>query len=457
MLLAGSSDSTLAQVEEPPNVVVVMTDDQAAHDQRVLSQTNALIGDHGTTFSQAYATTPLCCPSRASFLTGQYAHNHSVLTNHSPDGGYARLDGSETLPVWLQRAGYRTGHIGRYLNGYGSARWTDGRRFPANPTEIPGGWSEWYGAPGGSAYRVYDYTLNENGTLVDYGSEPGDYQTDVYADKAVDFIERNAPGEPFFLSVAPLAPHDEILPEGQRPIRPAPRHQGRFADEPLRKSPSYNERDVSDKPEAIRRVPRFGSSVEQALRTRQQGRLESLLAVDDLVARVVSALEASGELENTLVIFTSDNGLLLGEHRVALKEWVYQESVRVPLLVRGPGFLPGTTDRLAANIDLAPTLLDLAGATPGHTLDGVSLLEPASGRALLLESYQKGQVPPYKAIHTSRYVFARHSTGERELYDLERDPFQLQSRHGSSGYAAIKRRLNERLNALVACAGETCQ
>jgi len=440
-----------AQLAAPPNVVVIMTDDQDRASLRHMPKVDALLQDEGTTFSRAFATTPLCCPSRASFLTGQYAHNHDVRTNFPPHGGYPRLDQSETLPVWLERAGYRTAHVGKFLNLYGIA----------DPYEVPLGWSEWYGAIDPSAHRMYGYTLNENGTLVDYGTEPSDYQTDVYADKAVDFVQRSAPGEPFFLSVAPLAPHMELNDTGPRP---APRHQGAFADAALPRPASFNEKDVSDKPAAVRDKPRLTTGRIEELTALHRNRLASLLAVDDLVGRLVAALGEAGELENTLVMFTSDNGYLLGQHRLTGKAWQYEESVGVPLIARGPGFPAGAIrNQVVGNIDLAPTILQASGARPGagHALDGRSLLGPAndptagSDRELVLESQTaKGT---FAALQTRRYLWVRHATGERELYDRRQDPLQLTSRHAREGYRAVRRTLARRLNELDNCSGASCR
>ena len=208
-----------------------------------------LLVAQGTSFDNSFASFALCCPSRATFLTGQYAHNHGVLSNKPPYGGYYALDSENTLPVWLKRAGYETIHVGKYLNGYGDL----------DKHEIPPGWTEWHGAVNNSAYQFYGYTMNENGTLVKYGRDPASYQTDVYADKAVEIVRRRAPArKPFFLWVSFLAPHVGGPPTPGRSALttlPAPRHIGRFAASPLPTPPSFNEADVSDKPGSIRTRP----------------------------------------------------------------------------------------------------------------------------------------------------------------------------------------------------------
>jgi N-acetylglucosamine-6-sulfatase len=446
-----------AAAQARPNILVLMTDDQTVESMRVLTNVNALIARQGTTFENNFASFPLCCPSRSTYITGQYAHNHTVMGNAPPAGGYDKLapTHANTLPAWLRRAGYTTVHLGKYLNGYGSAR----------PLEVPPGWSEWYGSTDPSTYRYYNYTLNENGRLVTYGTGAANYQTDVYGRKAVELIRRLAPSEtPFFLSVAFLAPHsggprDPDDPANLATPSPAVRHRNLFAGQPLPTPPSLNEADVSDKPAAIRNRPVIRPARLNAIREEYQQRLESLLAVDEAVRDILSALQASGELDRTLVVFTSDNGFFHGEHRVQTgKVLVYEPSVRVPLILRGPGVSRGAKrTNLVANVDLAATILDAANAAPGRRLDGRSLLPLAkdpllrSGRDILLET------PTYSAIRTPRYVFVQHTTGEQELYDLATDPNQLTSLHADARYAAVKNDLGSRLTRLRTCAGDVCR
>jgi N-acetylglucosamine-6-sulfatase len=445
------------QAQAKPNILVLMSDDQTVESMRVMANVNALLARQGTTFANNFASFPLCCPSRTTFITGQYGHNHTIMGNAPPAGGYDKLvpTHANTLPAWLQRAGYTTVHLGKYLNGYGAAR----------PLEIPPGWSEWYGSTDPQTYRYYNYRLNENGRLVTYGTGAANYQTDVYGRKAVDLIRRLAPSEkPFFLSVAFLAPHsggprDADDPANQATPSPAPRHRNAFVTQPLPSPPSLNEADVSDKPAAIRNRPLIRPARLNGIRENYQQRLESLLAVDEAVRDIVSALSATGELERTLIVYTSDNGFFHGEHRIPDgKVRVYEPSVRVPLILRGPGVPHGVQrTNLAANVDLAPTILDAAKASPGRRVDGRSLLPLAadplrrSGRDILLET------PTYSAIRTPRYVFVQHSTGEQELYDLVTDPDQLTSLHADARYAAVKSALGQRLAKLRVCVGDACR
>jgi N-acetylglucosamine-6-sulfatase len=443
-------------------VVVIMTDDQTVESLRVMGNVKTLLADQGTTFDNSFATFSLCCPSRATFLTGQYAHNHGVMGNAPPDGGYAKLDSSNTLPVWLQRAGYHTVHIGKYLNGYPGS----------NRTHVPPGWTEWYGSIDPSTYQFYNYTLNENGRLVSYGSDPGSYQGDVYSRKAVDAVRRLAPAPaPFFLSVAFLAPHSGGPRESDDPRNfatpvPAPRHRNRFASEPFPQTASFNEADVSDKPAGIRSRPLLNAQQIANVTENYRQRLESLLAVDEAVGAVVAALRETGELDQTLIVFTADNGFFHGEHRVASgKVLLYEPSIRVPLILSGPGVPRAQrVPELAANIDLAPTIVDATGARPLRVLDGRSLLPLAqdaarrTGRDILIERGPGGNNQQiFTALRTTRYLYAEYSNGDRELYDLVGDPDQLTSRHADPAYQALRTVLAERLARLRICTGAACR
>jgi N-acetylglucosamine-6-sulfatase len=452
---AATGQAGTQQTVNRPNVVVIMTDDQTVESLRVMGNVRSLLAGQGVTFDNNFATFPLCCPSRATFLTGQYPHNHRVLGNAPPNGGYDRLDHSNTLPVWLQRAGYGTVHIGKYLNGYGRVR----------QTEVPAGWTEWHGSIDPSTYQFYNYTLNEQGRLIRYGNTPADYQADVYTRKAVDVIRRYAADpRPLFLSVAYLAPHSGGPRESDDPANqatpvPAPRHRNVFATQALPMPPSFNESDVSDKPSGIRTRPLIRPARIDGIRENYQQRLESLLAVDEGVAEIVRALQATGELARTYVIFTADNGFFHGEHRVpAGKTLVYEPSIRVPLIIRGPR-IPrgGRRAQLAANIDLAPTIADAARIRPGRAPDGRSLLPIArdrllfGGRDILLET------PTYSAIRTPRWIYVEHANGEKELYDLVRDPHELTSQHLTAALQATRLDLAARLTQLRGCSGATCR
>jgi N-acetylglucosamine-6-sulfatase len=438
------------------NVVVVMTDDQAADTMRAMPRTRHLIGRKGVRFRNAVVSFPLCCPSRATFLTGQYAHNHGVLDNNGPRGGYESLDAERTLPVWLSNAGYRTAFVGKFLNGYG-----EGPRA----REVPPGWSDWYGLPSRAKRRPFDFQLNENGKLEDYGDRDHEYKTEVLADKAATFIRDRGPEtRPFFLWVATNAPHVDygLSEDVERNPEPAPRDRGRFEGERPPANDSVDERDVSDKPRFIRSRSRLGPENREEIRKVYVSQLESLVAVDRLVKRVVRELRNAGEFDNTVVMFTSDNGFLRGQHRLDTgKANPYEEAIRVPLLVRGPGFPSGVRDRrLVGNVDLAPTILELAGAEPDLEVDGRSILpfKPAYGgdRAVLLEVYERSH-GRFVGVRTRRYVYADYDGRDSELYDLKRDPQQLESLHDVPRFADVRARLSNRLAQLRNCAGADCR
>jgi N-acetylglucosamine-6-sulfatase len=449
-----------------PNIVVIMSDDQTMEEMRVMPQTRSLIGTMGTTFTKSAVTYALCCPSRATFLTGQYSHNHRVRSNGLPDGGYTLLDRSNTLPLWLQEAGYVTGHIGKYLNGYGKV----------DSTAIPPGYTEWYGSLGESAYDYYNYFMNQQGRVVFHGSTPGQYQSDFYTAKAVDFITRRgrtaaAGGKPFFLFVTYLAPHWGYTVEPGDPLSlqtavPAPRHKGRFAGQSLPASPAFNEADMSDKPASMRsRVPLTPAQVSD-LQVAYQQRLESLLAVDEGVGRIINALQGVGVLQNTLVIYTSDHGWYQGEHRIGFgKILPYEPAVKVPLLIRGPGVLSNRrVSAPVANIDLAPTIVATAGARARLTMDGRSLwpllqgqnIWSATGEArhiMVEDSPRGGLATVFWSIRQGKYVYTEYGNGDRELYDLSADSAQLTSRHADPAYAGVRGALANRLAVMKTCSG----
>ncbi len=433
-----------------PNVVVIETDDQTAESMRVMTRTQALLGLEGTTFANSFVSLSLCCPSRATLLTGRYAHNHGVRDIKPPYGGYEGLDHSETLAVWLQRAGYATVHLGKYLNHYG-------RR---NPLEVPGGWSEWHGLVDPSTYSYYRYVFNDDGVLHKYGRV---YQTDVITERAEEIVSRRAASpQPFFLYVGYLAPHNGLPREpGDPPGMPtpvaAPRHAGAFAGTSFPRVPSFDEWDVRDKPRSMRR-PWLTWAKELAIDSHYRQELESLLAVDEGVERIVEALRRSGELEDTLIVFTSDNGFMHGEHRIPSGKVVpYEPSIRVPLLMRGPGVPRGVrADRLAANVDLAPTIMDVTGAQAPWAPDGLSLLSPAAPRDILLEgpARKRDGAPRFAGLRTQRYKYVRRITGAVELYDLARDPHELRNLAGRR--PGLEARMALRLARLRTCAGASC-
>jgi arylsulfatase A-like enzyme len=473
---------TTNRTDKRPNVVVIMTDDQTLEDLQFMPKTKELLGAQGTTFANTFATYPLCCPSRATAVTGQYAHNHGVLNNvpgrpnhpEDPAGGYDKLDGTNTLPVWLQAAGYTTAHVGKYLNGYGET----------SKAVVPPGYTDWYGLIDPSVLQFYDYNVLDNGTETHCGSTDGDYQTDVLSRRATNDIKKFAQEDkPFYLSIWPLAPHSATdkntdVPNraAVNPISPLPRASdiGHHKDLTFPRGPSFMEPDVSDKPpaqqsakekvaEGLAKMGIDEAALDKLIDDTYRARAESLIAVDDLVANVVDTLQATGQLDNTVVMFTSDNGWLLGEHAIPFAKVVlYEEAVRVPFLVRGPGFPAGATVKQpVANIDVAPTIAAITGATPGLTVDGIDITpfvkdeSVGRNRAILLEEYSFK--PLYKAVRVAGFKYAEYADGNTELYDLFKDPHELESKAKDDAHAKTRERLGVALKQLEACKGATCQ
>jgi N-acetylglucosamine-6-sulfatase len=450
--------------QKRPNVILISTDDQNQTDMFVMSITQALLGGRGTTFENSYVTYPLCCPSRATQITGQYAHNHGVTTTDLPNG-YNGLDHSNTLAVWLRRAKYRTAMVGKYLNGYGI---NDNVPEPVSDArEIPPGWAEWYGLTGGTDQKRYNFKLNENGKVRRYGKGARNYVTDVLSSKVNELLKRWAVRpKPFFLYFNPTAPHGEQGTPffSTRDPQPAPRHLGLLGDISAPRTPNFNEQNVNDKPQMIQDMPRLTDAQIMDVDRRYRGRLESLLAVDEAVKRIVGLVRKYGDKRKTFFIFTSDNGVQLGSHRIIFKDALYEESERVPLIIRGPGIPAGVTrSQLVSNIDLAPTILDITGAQPGRAQDGISLLPlvgnpgAAANRDLLFEVFDFGIF----GIRRGPWKLNQYENGgqpdEFELYNLNDDPYELTSEDGQPANATIEAELLARLTQLRTCVGASCR
>ncbi len=428
-VLAVLSAGTPADRDPRWNVVVILTDDQTfdsiPHDPPVMPYLQGAAADpaeHWVTFAEAFANTPLCCPSRATLLTGRYAHHHGVLTND--DGSV--LDESSTVAAWLDGSGYHTGLVGKYLNGYPFGR----------APFIPTGWDRWWAkAQGPASTLYYGYTLIEQGSPSRFGNEEGDYATDVLADRAVEFIREAPLDEPYFLWFAPTAPHP--------PWVSAPRHEGDLADLPITPGPSVGELDVTDKPAWVRALPPLDPSQRASLVQAHRRSFEALLAVDDAVRAIVTALGERGDLGRTLIVFVSDNGYSFGEHRWIAKRCPYEECTRVPLLVRYPTAAGRTERTPVSTVDLAPTIAEIAGIEPPGAVDGTSLVpllegDPAEGAGTVYSEWVGDEdVPAWWQIRTGDVAYIELGTGERELYDLRDDPFQLENVIGDPSRAEI--------------------
>jgi N-acetylglucosamine-6-sulfatase len=477
------------QAAAHPNVLFILTDDLDLAEIAFMPKLKSLLSDQGATFDQYFASVSLCCPSRSTILRGQYSHNTGVLTNGGGNGGfelaYSRGLEQSTIATWLKSAGYRTGLFGKYLNGY---------PHTASETYIPPGWTDWNSAVKGNPYAEFNYTLNENGKLVDYKIKPQDYGTDVYARQANDFIQQAAKDkQPFFVYLAVYAPH--------QPATPAPRHKDLFPDAQAPRTPNYNEADVSDKPEYISARRPMGPVVARGIDELYRKRLQSLQAVDEAIGTLYDTLKANGQLDNTYIVFTSDNGFHLGNHRLpAGKQTAYEEDIHLPLIVRGPNIAPGThVAQLAGNIDLAPTFADMAGVTPADFVDGRSLLPLATGKtppswrqAFLVEHWMAGPedpsainqepsdedqsssvtgagassggqnlraklgIPEFHGIRISGYTYVQYNTGEKELYDLTKDPYELDNLASKADPALVKQ-FADRVAELVKCKADSCR
>ncbi|MBU6337478.1 MAG: sulfatase [Acidobacteria bacterium] len=507
-----------------PNIVVIMTDDQALTDVAQLPNVKKLIADQGTSFTQAVDSFPLCCPARATFITGQYAHNHKVIGNFYPYGWYGMQDRGNILPAWLQKAGYRTGMVGKWLNGYG-AQTQDVKG------EKPKGFDIWRGLLDVSAYDYYNFVMSIDGKsnrywgdkdfaskLVKFGNiqtipkdEPvygkvvqrlielfgpppykywgtekeKDYTVDVTGNVFNGLVaaEKNQK-KPFFLWWSPAAPHREDVattimkrpgPDPRAPKRYIARSKSFKLPQGM---PSFNQDEASfsklppNMTEYLK--PLTQADIDQ-LQLDYEGRIGSLLAVDDHVKKIVATLKKTGQYKNTMIVFTSDNGWLQGQHRVPGDKFLpYEESVKVPYIIAGPGIPKGKTiDGQVSNVDFAATILDAAGAKAGRTQDGVSLIPVAKNpatrpdRAILLEApeplFASASMPnnkwdkAYKGVRTGdwKYVIYRDS-GAEELYDLKADPHEINNLAGDPAYAATKARLIAKLEQLKECSGGAC-
>ena len=495
-----SASGSGAPAGDKPNVLFVLTDDMRLDDLQYLPHVQSLIGTAGLTFDDYFDNVTLCCPARTSILRGQYSHNTGVLTNGGTTGGFetahARNVEDSTIATAMHAAGYTTGLFGKYLNGYPNT---------VAPSFVPPGWDEWSSSTKGNAYGEFNYTLNQDGTQVAYGDKPEDYGTDVYARQTTAFIDKaHGAGTPFFAYLAVYAPH--------QPATPAPQDANAFPGLHATRDAAYNEADVSDKPSYIQHLPLLGPRVQNRIDALARKRAQSLQAVDRDVAALIAHLDQIGVLDNTYVIFTSDNGFHLGQHRMPSgKQTAYETDIHLPLLVRGPGVAAGAhVTPIVGNIDLAPTIAALGGATLSDSPDGRSLVPFLHGHppaeadwrhAYLLEHWKTSvvpqdrsgaaelepddldqadsstgsapdttttstsiragldslsNIPEYQGLRVAHYTYVEYATGEKELYDLTRDPDELDNLAASFDPAVLDA-LHRRLDALRTCAADACR
>jgi len=455
-LVAGAATPGAAAEAVRPNIVLIIVDDLrfddigAAGHPFVKTPNIDRLAREGARFLNAFATTPLCSPSRASILTGLYAHRHGILDNTDRSAASHAL---ATFPQGLQRAGYETAFVGKWHMGN-------------DETKRPG-FDYWLAMKGQG--QASDPLLNENGT----NAIVRGYVSDIFTERALAFLGRRRE-RPFFLQLAHKALHPDILqrddgstsPIGEGGFVPAERHRTLYARDPLPRRGSYAV-PPRGKPALERHVgnlPSLGATTVTSDETIRD-RLRMLAAVDEGLGRIVDALAQKGALDDTVILLTGDNGYFYGEHGLSEeRRLAYEESIRVPLLVRYPRLVKAGSKpaQIALTIDLAPTLLELGGATPEHPLDGRSLVPLLRGtapgwRTSFLVEYWSDTVFPriermgYDAVRTERYKYVRYRElqGMDELYDLEKDPYELDNLVHSRGHVTVKAALAQELGRLL--------
>jgi N-acetylglucosamine-6-sulfatase len=429
--------------DTPPNIVAMCTDDQTAASVWAMPTVMTQLAAKGVRVLPAFAATPICGPARATLLSGSWSHNTRVTNT---DGAYPRMKAtgmeSDTFATRLRRAGYATGFFGKYNNDYDEPR-------------VPPGWDRWFAFREPLNQRDW-YEFNSDGNLRRY-DRSRDNETDVIASKVVDFVRARSSDQPWLAYVCPHDPHG--------PYYPAERHAKEFQGATWDPA-SEGEADLSDKPALVRSEPTY-TQVEEAQNEQEyRGKLRELLAVDDLVRKVLSALEETGQLQDTYVFYFTDNGYLFGEHRLQKKNLPYDEACRTPFIVRGPGVrsLGFESNALVSQLDVAPTLCAIGGATT-EGMDGRNLLPILAGeepewwrRCLMIENVEKG----WYSLRTPTHWYTEWAaTGEKELYDLREgeDPEQMESLHRSAD-PAIRTMISElsaTLGQLKRCSGQTCR
>jgi len=437
-----------------PNIIFILTDDQPVQTVDYMPTVRNVLVAGGVNFTNGFVTTPLCCPSRASILSGEYVHNHQVYTNRMPMGGAPKFKDQSTLPVWMKDAGYKTAYIGKYLNDYEALT-------PLG--YVPPGWDEWDAFLGnntdtnedaGNLQYYFNFTMSEGGSIVEYPRSKANFGTDVVTSKAVDFINQ-ARNEPFFLLVGYYNPHS--------PYVAAPRHKETFRstwDWTPYRPPNFNEKDISDKPAYIGELSPLS---ESELDTAHKQILRSLLSVDDGVASILNALDKTGLSDKTIIVYLSDNGMTMGDHRFGVtKNCPYEACIKIPFIVYAPALFPARSDSsLVANIDLASTFVDMAGGVIPNPkkINGTSLLPllkdaNATWREdILLEHWPTedgvgAMIREYYAVRTHEWKYVEYVTGEKELYNLVNDPYELKNIAGRAKFRDIEAELAKRLAEL---------
>lgn len=497
-----------------PNFVVIQTDDQSPQLLKstyrgrdgifrpTMPNTVRKIFRSGTEFRNYYATSPVCSPSRASLLNGQYPGNNNLLTNDGPFGGWQGWKGQaiseRNIPLTLKRSGYRTAHFGKFMNSYFDSD-------SGGPTaEVPRGWSRWFTSSFLSRdNRYYGYSVNDDGRIRGPFGDPTykyrkridppscglasgkarmrpdgpkvrcNHATDLFTRKAVKELETTR-RKPFYVQIDYDAPHGDV----RSPVGPQPatRHIGKASRTPLAKDPSFNELDMSDKPELIQEAAPalLTGDVNRKMKTAYRSQLASLLTVDEGVRAIIKALRRSGELDNTYIFFVSDHGFFFGEHRFSLAKFLpYESTSSVSMAVRGPD-VPrrSSSGEVVGNIDVPATVAELAGVEPEYELDGRSLSrfwdDPSrrSRRPVGISLSRPTEVPQlsarapalrYSGYRVGPYKLIRYLSGGSELYDLRSDPYELENRYDDPSYAEVRQYLDLHYDDAVDCVGDGCR
>jgi arylsulfatase A-like enzyme len=437
-----------------PNIVVILTDDQRWDEFAKMPNVQSQLIDKGVSFANSYVSNPLCCPSRVTFLTGQTSGHTGVWwsTPRDPYGGFPAFlppKDSSTLATWLHDGGYHTGLVGKYLNSYNLKNYT----VVGHEGYIPPGWDSWFAWVEGSGRQppycddggYYNWCSFDGTQLAVHGQGSANYSTNVFAQHAVDFIAQAPSNQPLFLFYTPHAPHGPTQPDKQ--------YKGTCDDQQMPEPPSFNEQDVSDKPKYIQKLPLLDQSKINKKIKQWHDACSTLRSIDDSVGAIVDELQATGRLNDTLILYASDNGLSYGEHRVLGKAVPYEESIRVPLIIRyDPVTAPvagETSTEQVVNLDYASTLSDAAGVTPGRTQDGLSLMplltDPAATlprNGFVIEHHAvRDQVPDFCGVRDHDWMYAQYSNGDEELYDLNPasptyDPYQLENQASNPAFNA---------------------
>lgn len=418
MLISTSGCRFPLAKDERPNFLIIVTDDQRYDTMEYMPNTQQLIFDQGVTFSSGYITTPFCCPSRASILTGLYAHNHYVYVNTD------KLN-LPTVVDDLHNNGYYTGLVGKYLNSW------NGESRPE--------FDYWVSFYGGTVPSYYDPELVINGT---WEKKTG-YMTYLFEDYVKEYLDKaTSQRKPFFLLFAPNAPH--------APYTPLKEDKGLLLDLPPYRPPSYNEEDISDKPSAIANKPLIDENGATSIDNTRRRQLLTLISLDRSIGAIMEKLKETGELDNTVVIFISDNGKHWGEHRMDTKSTAYEEAVKVPFAMRYPPLIPTPyiETGLVANIDIPATVYELSETKMPEVIDGLSLvtLLNKSGEwrsSLMLEAWpDRGH---WMSMHTGQYVYIETENDKSEFYDLAVDPYEMENAIDDPQYQSIIQELQKKM------------